>query len=100
MNVDWNALSPTMQAVLIGVVAVQLLLWLVCLVWWARTPAERMSLPKVAWLLIILIANGIGPLAWIIAGRRPTPVTESPAVQQWANEQQHAVDVLYGRDQK
>lgn len=95
MKVHWHELSPTMQALLMGLVVVQLLLWLVCLVWWARTPAGRMTLPKPAWLLVILMVNGIGPLAWIVAGRRPAPVDDHlPATHTDARQ---AVDTLYGQ---
>lgn len=97
---DWNQLSPTMQTVVLVVGAVQVLLWIVALISWARTPAERMSLPRVAWLLIILLANGIGPIAWFVAGRRPSPVTQSAPVQEWASQQQRAVDTLYGTDKR
>lgn len=99
MNVEWNQLSPTMQGVLIAVCAISFVLWLIALVWWYRTPAERMTLPKVAWLLVILFANGIGPIAWFVAGRKPAPVDIPPVVHDWANDQQRAVDALYGRKQ-
>ena len=36
----------------------------------SRTPENQIrSLPKWAWLVIILFVPGIGALAWIIAGR-------------------------------
>ncbi|MEL4504244.1 PLD nuclease N-terminal domain-containing protein [Luteococcus sp. H138] len=93
---DWNQLSPTMQTVVLVLGGIQVALWLIALIWWARTPAERMSLPRVAWLLIILFANGIGPIAWFIGGRRPNAVTQTAPVQEWASQQQRAVDTLYG----
>lgn len=94
---DWNQLSPTMQQVVLVVGGIQVLLWIVALISWARTPSERMSLPRVAWLLIILLANGIGPIAWFVGGRRASAVTQSAPVQEWASQQQRAVDTLYGK---
>ena len=40
----------------------------------ARTPEIKMrTLPKWAWLLIIIFLPGIGAIAWIIAGRPEGP---------------------------
>jgi len=40
----------------------------------ARTPEEKIrSLPKWAWLVIIIFVPGIGSIAWIIAGRPQGP---------------------------
>jgi len=40
----------------------------------ARTPEQQMrSLPKWAWLVIIILVPGIGAISWIIAGRRKGP---------------------------
>jgi len=40
----------------------------------ARTPEAKMrSLPKWSWLVIIIFVVGIGPIAWIIAGRPEGP---------------------------
>ena len=40
----------------------------------ARTPEQQMrSLPKWAWLVIIIFVPGIGAIAWIVAGRPQGP---------------------------
>lgn len=40
----------------------------------SRTPEEKIrSLPKWAWLVIILFVPGVGAIAWIIAGRPQGP---------------------------
>ena len=37
----------------------------------ARTPSEEVQhLPKPIWLLIVLLAWIVGPIAWLLAGRR------------------------------
>lgn len=40
----------------------------------SRTPEDKIrSLPKWAWLVIILFVPGLGGIAWIIAGRPQGP---------------------------
>jgi len=97
----WNELSPTLQWAVLGLGAAQVLLALCALASWARTPAERMSLPRLAWALVILLVNGIGPIAWFVAGRRPAPPEEAttgpgPQAPGHGERQRHAVEVLYG----
>ena len=41
---------------------------------------EMRSLPKVAWVLLILLFSPIGPIVWFVAGR---PQTQRTAVGQW-----------------
>lgn len=36
-----------------------------------RTPAERLTLPRVAWVIIILLGELIGAIVFLAAGRRP-----------------------------
>jgi hypothetical protein len=45
-------------------------LWLFCIIDVITTPDELMrNLPKMAWLLIVLILPDIGSIAWLVAGR-------------------------------
>ncbi|PYC67842.1 hypothetical protein C7C46_29840 [Streptomyces tateyamensis] len=56
-----------------------LALWVWAFVDCLTTPEEQVQhLPKVAWVLIILFFGEVllGPLAWLIAGRRRGPFTE------------------------
>ena len=63
-------LPPGLLWVLGALVAVQLLLIVGALVVLARTSRERVKLlPKVAWALIILLTNGIGPIIFLAVGR-------------------------------
>jgi hypothetical protein len=51
-----------------GVVA--LALWVFCLVDAIGSPADRIrNLPKVAWVLLILLFPLVGSIAWLVAGR-------------------------------
>jgi hypothetical protein len=45
-------------------------LWVFCLVEAISTPGERMrNLPKVAWVVIVLLFPLVGSIAWLVAGR-------------------------------
>lgn len=45
-------------------------LWVFCLVDAIGAPAERVrNLPKVAWVILILLFPLIGSIAWLVAGR-------------------------------
>jgi hypothetical protein len=48
-------------------------LWVYCLVEVISTPEPRMrNLPKVGWVLIVLLFPLIGSIAWLVAGRPET----------------------------
>ena len=49
---------------------VTFVLWVYCLVEVISTPEPRMrNLPKVAWLLLVLLIPLVGSIAWLVAGR-------------------------------
>lgn len=51
-----------------------LLLWLYCLVEVAMTPEHEMrALPKIGWLVIVVLLPTIGSVAWLVAGRPVGP---------------------------
>jgi hypothetical protein len=53
---------------LLGVVTFAL--WVFCLVEAISTPADRIrNLPKVAWVLLVLLFPLVGSIAWLVAGR-------------------------------
>jgi hypothetical protein len=59
-----------------------LALWVGAFVDCLTTPDEQVRhLPKVVWLLLILFFGEVllGPLAWLIAGRRRGPLVARPA---------------------
>lgn len=49
-------------------------LWAFCLVQVISTDSTRVRhLPKVAWVLLVLFFPLVGSIAWLVAGRPPTP---------------------------
>jgi hypothetical protein len=49
---------------------IEITLLIYCLIDAIQTPAEEMrNLPKVAWILLILVIPVIGPIVWLVAGR-------------------------------
>lgn len=58
-----------------GVVSVALLvLYVFCLIDVVTTPEHEVrNLPKLAWLLVVLLLPLVGSIAWLVAGRRQGP---------------------------
>lgn len=70
----------TIQWVLIGaLVATQFGLLLAALIVNFRTPAERLTAPRVVWILVSFI-QFVGPVVFFFAGRKPVAAAE-PAPQ-------------------
>jgi hypothetical protein len=77
-----NGFSPALTAlvVIVGVIEVGLLV--VALIVLIRTPSDRLTLPRWAWVLICFIQL-VGPIAFLLAGRSaptqqlPTPTAPS-----------------------
>lgn len=45
-------------------------LWLFCIIDVITTPeSECRNLPKIAWLLIVILLSDLGSIAWLVAGR-------------------------------
>jgi hypothetical protein len=45
-------------------------LWIFCIIDVITTPPDRVrNLPKIAWLLIVLLLVDVGSIVWLIAGR-------------------------------
>ena len=92
---------PTGFLVAITVVTVaELALRVVALVVLVRTPRERLQLgARWPWVLMILLVNLVGAVAFLAAGRRPAPADEphpggDPASRA-DDPVQVAVDLLY-----
>jgi phospholipase D-like protein len=60
-------------------------LWIFCIIDVITTPESQCrNLPKIAWLLIVILLMDIGSIAWLVAGRNwegaaRTPLTKAPA---------------------
>jgi hypothetical protein len=58
---------------------VMLGLWIFCIVDVITTPADRVrNLPKLVWLLLVVLLVDIGSIAWLIAGRSWAPKDDQP----------------------
>lgn len=87
-----GALGFGLVAVL-AIVQLGLLLW--ALIRLAGTPDNAVSLPKWAWALIIIFASTVGPIAFLVAGRRE-PEHFAPPTWQGHASAASAADLLYG----
>jgi len=63
--------------------AIGLILWIFCLIDSITSREDRVrNLPKVAWVIIVLLFPFVGSIAWIVAGRpQPAASPEPSAVQ-------------------
>jgi hypothetical protein len=53
-----------------GLALVALAVWIFCILDVITTPdGEARNLPKVVWLLIVIVLADIGSIAWLVAGR-------------------------------
>jgi len=80
--------------VVLGVIEVGLLV--VALVRLVRTPAGRLTLPIWAWALIIVFVTTLGPIAFLVAGRRPPELSGDVPRAAAPGRAGSAADLLYG----
>lgn len=79
MNLDVPSLSGTVWLLIGIVLALQTLLLVIGFAVLVRTPTERVQFGrKWPWVLIMLCLNMIGPILFLVAGRRPAPVADAP----------------------
>lgn len=106
---EFADLPTAAQVALVVLVVVQAGLLVAALVVLARTPAERLTLPRWAWALVVLLGSAVGPIAFLAAGRRPAPVADTSGAgggsgagaggddaPRRGEATARAVDVLYG----
>lgn len=101
MNADLTTLPPGVLVALAVLVAVTLTLAVIALIDLYRRPAELLSFGnKWMWLVLILFLNLLGPILYLLAGRKPSPHTDTPP-SAWSqsnpNAAADAVEKLYGR---
>lgn len=54
-------------------------LWIFCIIDVLTTPAQQCrNLPKIVWLLIVVLLMDIGSIAWLVAGRKWATTPGSP----------------------
>ena len=84
-------------AVLAVLAVVQVTLLVVGLVTWLRTPEGRFAGNRYLWLVLVLAVGVIGPVVFLVAGRRPEQATDpAPVRGEVPDRTASAVDDLYG----
>ncbi len=81
--------------VIIVMSVIELALLVVALIVLVRTPSPRLTLPVWAWLLIIVLISTFGPIAFLVAGRRPRETPDAPR-RGGPGGRTSAADLLYG----
>jgi hypothetical protein len=57
-----------------GLALIAFAVWIFCIIDVITTPDEQCrNLPKLVWLLLVIILVDIGSIAWLVAGRTWTP---------------------------
>lgn len=88
--------TPLQWVVVGALVAIQIVLLAASLTSLARTQNERLTLPRIAWILICFIQI-VGPIAFFAAGRKPAPHHEEASASRAAPAIEQAVNELYPR---
>ena len=88
---------PVAALVALGVlIVVQLSLQVIAVVDVVKQRAERLTLPKWAWVAIIVLGEILGPIIYFVAGRRPATLVEAAPRRPAASRAENAADALYG----
>lgn len=100
MNTDFSALPVGIQVVLAILVAVTLTLDVIALIDLYRRPAGLLAFEKKwIWLVLILFLSLLGPILYLVAGRKPAAHIDAPP-SAWSesspNAAADAVEKLYG----
>jgi len=100
-NPSLSTLPVAVIAVLGVVVVAQVILAIIALRdLYKRPVAQVVFTNKWIWLAIILLANLLGPILYLVAGRKPAVLTEH-ALPPASIHTENIADVLYGpRDDK
>lgn len=94
MPVDFSSLDPGLQIAIIVVAIVELTLLILAVVINLKTPQERLTLPRAGWLAISVLIGIVGPIAFLVAGRR-APQAPLPAPGASHATATSAIDELY-----
>lgn len=86
--------SPTAWVIVGILIAVEVVLLVTALIMVSRTPSERLTLPRVAWILLCFVQI-IGPIAFFMLGRKPAPIEEIAPAQRRDSNIDAAIDELY-----
>ncbi|HSN44283.1 MAG TPA: PLD nuclease N-terminal domain-containing protein [Propionibacteriaceae bacterium] len=92
-SLKWSTLPLAAQIAVVALVAAQLVLAALALVVWSRTPEDGFTASRWIWLAVILLGQALGPLIFLLFGRRPLTVDvhrEPPG------DTSSTLDLLYG----
>lgn len=87
--------SPTAWVIIGILIAVEVVLFVTALIMVSRTPSERLTLPRVAWILLCFVQI-IGPIAFFVLGRKPAPIEDTTLAQRRTSNVDSTIDELYG----
>lgn len=89
---------PTWILAAIGVmIVVQLSLQVFAIVDLVKREADRLTLAKWLWAVIIVFGEILGPILYLLAGRKAAPAVEAAPAMPVADRADTALDALYGR---
>ena len=94
-NNSLSGLPGWALAVVIALAVIEVALLVVGLIVLVRTPPSRLTLPVWAWALLIVVVGTIGPIAFLVAGRRPAAASDTPRPA-GSGHAGSAADLLYG----
>lgn len=90
----------TAQLVLVIVLGtVQLGLMLIGLITLFRTPAERLTAPRIVWVLVCLV-QFVGPIVFLVVGRKPESAVEPQRPAQAGPVLDRLIAELYPRAER
>lgn len=70
MNADLSSLPGWVIVLIVCLIVVELGLLIAAVVTLIKTDVARLTLPRIAWVLIIALVSIFGPIAFFIAGRK------------------------------
>lgn len=99
-TVGFEALKVIPMPVLIGLgvlFVVQVWIDIIALIDLYKRPVEQVAFgSKWFWVVVIVFVNTIGAVIYLLAGRRPAPVTEVEPSAPAESRSNNAMDLLYG----
>jgi len=98
MNEFWSAIPAWIQVVLTLLVLLQVTLEVFALVDLYRRPVDQVIFGnKWVWLAIILLVNTVGAIIYLLAARKPAPLTDGVAPPASSSARTDDIaDTLYG----
>ncbi len=88
---------PTAALVAIGaLIIVQLSLQVFAIVDLVKRSADGLTLPKWVWVAIIVLGEILGPIIYLVAGRKPAASADASSRGATRERAENAADALYG----